>query len=233
MKLKNKIAIFDFCETLTNFQTADRFVNFILKDNNCNNSVWVNTLNRLIYIMTLLRVFAILNIIAPRLNLSKRILLLKLRGVSKEVIHAKAIDYLEKVINPRINRNILERLREYKRNGYLVFISSGGYEPYLNLFSKQEGIDKLFCTQIEFIKGKATGFIKGKDCMFINKVTLLEEYLKANKITFEDSVVYSDSFSDLPLLKWANSAYVISYNNSRSWVVKGGFNEIIIKDESK
>jgi HAD superfamily hydrolase (TIGR01490 family) len=226
MEAIKKIAIFDFCETLTSFQTADRFVNYVVQDNK---SIWVNFLNQIIYILNSFRVFTAINLVFPKWNLSKKICLMKLKGIPEDVIKTKALNYIDEIIYPGINIMILEKLRNFKRNGFLVFISSGGYEPYLTLFSEREGVDKLFCTRIEFIGGKASGAIVGKDCMFENKLTMLKEYLSFEEIVFNDSYVYTDSISDLPLLKWAKNPHVISYNKSQYWSKLNGFNEILLK----
>jgi len=64
--------------------------------------------------------------------------------------------------------------------------------------------------------------------MFDTKVHLIEEFLKSTNYNLKDSIVYSDSKTDLPLLKWASNAYVISYNKSQRWPYEVGLDEIIL-----
>jgi HAD superfamily hydrolase (TIGR01490 family) len=220
------LVVFDFCETLVDFQTADCFVDFVIADRI---KFIHHLLNFAIKILTKVRVISLINLINPKLNISKRLYLLKIRGVEEEVVNSKAISFLNTIIQNRYNCEVLHKLRMHKKVGDYIIISSGGYQPYLKLFSEKEEVDKLFCTQIEFKAGFATGKIIYADCMFDNKVKLLEEYLRHNKdIQFKNTIVYSDSITDLPLLKWANQAFVLSYNISQNWALKNNLNEIIL-----
>lgn len=226
MTKARNLVVFDFCETLVDFQTADCFVDFVIADRV---KVITQLLDFAIKFLNRLRVIPLINLINPKLNISKRLNLLKIHGVKIDVVRTKAMDFVNTVIQNRYNNELLHKLREHKKKGDYIIVSSGGYEPYLKLFSEKEEVDKLFCTQIEFKSGFATGKIIDTDCMFENKVKLLEEYLTNNRdIQFTKTIVYSDSISDLPLLKWANQAYVVSYNASQNWAVKNNFNEIIL-----
>jgi HAD superfamily hydrolase (TIGR01490 family) len=225
MEKSRNIVVFDFCETLTKFQTADRFVDFVLNDTNFFYSSFLNLVYK---VLIKLRFIAFVNKFKPKWNLSKRLYLLKLRGVSEQFVRQKAVNYLNEIILPGLNSEIYNKFKSHKDNGDLVIISSGGYEPYLSEFCKSEKIEKLFCTNIEFKNGIATGFILGSDCMFDTKVHLIEEFIKSANYNITDSIVYSDSKTDFPLLQWASKAYVISYNKSQMWPNEVGLNEIIL-----
>jgi HAD superfamily phosphoserine phosphatase-like hydrolase len=108
-----------------------------------------------------------------------------------------------------------------------ILIVSGGYAPYIKYFSEINKLHYSFATEIEFNNNKATGKFIGKDCLYAQKVLLLNQYLKENALDFDKSVAYSDSITDLPLLKWANKAYVVSKNTSQKWAKENGLNEII------
>ena len=75
---------------------------------------------------------------------------------------------------------------------------------------------------------KLTGFFLGKDCLFQQKVVLIEKYIKDNHLKFSETIAYSDSKTDLPLLQWADEAIVVSKNESQAWASSYGFKEIII-----
>jgi phosphoserine phosphatase len=58
-------------------------------------------------------------------------------------------------------------------------------------------------------------------------VYLLEKFINETNIIYSKSIVYSDSITDLPLLKWADEAVVISKSKSQLWANDFGFKEII------
>ena len=109
----------------------------------------------------------------------------------------------------------------------IVIIISGGYSPYIKVFAEQHGIKYFFATEIELSKNKVTGHFSGKDCLNQQKVELLEQFLQDNPIQFSSSIAYSDSSSDLPLLKWVNEGYVVSKDSSQKWAFENKLKEII------
>ncbi len=219
-----QLVIFDFCETLVNFQTADSFVDFIIKKENYTKFRWVNILNK---ILTKTRFLAVLNKFSPELNPSKRLKLFQIRGLAEAKVNQYAIDfYNEKIMSNRI-MPLYEKMQKHIENKDFVIIISGGYTPYLKVFSEKHNIQAFFGTEVETRDSKLTGLFSGKDCLHGQKIDLLEKYIKENQINFTNSISYSDSITDLPLLKWTDEAFVISKNKSQSWVKSYGFKEII------
>ena len=77
---KDKLALFDFCDTLVGFQTANQYVRYIVK----NFSTSYVKLRHLFYILLLkLRVIKILESLFPSNNIQKRIILWQIKGVKK------------------------------------------------------------------------------------------------------------------------------------------------------
>jgi HAD superfamily hydrolase (TIGR01490 family) len=221
---KPNLVIYDFCETIVSIQTADRFINFCL-ENNKKKSI-ITVIEKL---LTVGRFFAIVNLMYPKLNLSKRINLFKIRGFDESQLQIFASKYYKDIIKPCFNLTILDILKQdITDNNKIVVIVSGGYNFYLQLFCEEFGINYLLSSKIEIVNGKATGFLNDKDCLFEEKVNLLNRLIKEKKIEFNHSIVYTDSITDLPILNWANEKYVISYNKSQKWALDNKFSEIIL-----
>jgi phosphoserine phosphatase len=124
--------------------------------------------------------------------------------------------------------NLIKPLYQLMQNpisGDHVLVISGGYAPYIKVFSEKHQIKAYFATEMALAAGKLTGKFAGKDCLYGQKTVLLEEYLKHNTINLPEN--YSDSSSDLPLLQWAGEAFVISRGQSQPWAKTYGFKEII------
>lgn len=216
--------VFDFCETLVNFQTADAFVDYIIEQKKHNRLAFLNFIGRVFY---RLRIIALANKLIPGLNLSKRLKLYQLKGLLQSDLDAYAISFYHQRIKGNLIDNVYKKLQAHQKNGDFICISSGGYLPYIKIFAQENNISLVFATQIEVKKGIVTGHFMGKDCLDIQKTFLLKEYYTAKEVNFDRTIAYSDSPTDLPLLKWAKQAYVVSSKKPQAWAANHGFKEII------
>lgn len=219
-----KIAFFDFCETLIGFQTADAFVNYILKQT-------VDSHRRLkwplcLYIfLSRIKVLNFLDkVTRHKYSINKRLVLLQLRNQKEIVLKKLAVSYYQDVIKPNIIHPMLELLKEKQKDAWKIVIVSGGYDIYIHLFAKEFNVDGIISSQIEFKNGICTGCIKGLDCLGKNKVLLLNKQYDRE---FISSIAYSDSITDLPLLKWVNEGWVVSKDKSQLWAKNHNLKEII------
>jgi len=219
-----QLVVFDFCETLVNFQSADRFVEYVIKNENYRKYRWLFHVNR---ILSKTRVLSVLGKFFPELNPSKRLKLLQVKGMSQEKIKKYAQEFYEDNVMPNLIHPLYELMQSHIKNGDYVLILSGGYSPYINVFSQKHQVKAFFATEIAFKAGKVTGKFEGKDCLYGQKTVLLQQYLQNNKINYTKKIAYSDSASDLPLLQWADEAFVISKRKSQPWAKQYGFKEII------
>lgn len=222
MPNEEKIAIFDFCETLANFQTADPYVDYVRLHFRSKRMRFLET-ERSLAIKS--KIFAVIGIITrhkyPIYKLSK---LYQLRGLSQVELEKYAERYYQDIIKPNLIPSMVEILRQKQQEGYKTFIVSGGYDIYLKFFAAEYNVDQVLSTRIGFRKNIATGIFHGIDCINENKVLLLDQILNRSELYSE---AYSDSITDLPLLKWANEGYVISHKNSQKWAKENNFQEII------
>ena len=70
------------------------------------------------------------------------------------------------------------------------------------------------------------GTFRGLDCMRSNKVILIKKKF-GDMLDIVDTIAYSDSKSDLPLLLMVKDGYVISKNKSQIWSVENKLKEIL------
>lgn len=223
-----KLVVFDFCETLVDFQTADAFIDFVTEKELYNKFKYIKYLTSF---LTQTRVLAFFNKFFHEWNVSKRLKLYQIKGISEEKINQYSKDFYEEKLMRHLIKPLYALFLKHSNEGSHVIIISGGYEPYIRFFSEKHNIDYYFATKIAFEKNKVSGFFLGKDCLFKQKVVLLEQYIAQNNITFEESIVYTDSVTDIPILKWAKSAFVVSKNKPQIWAKEMGFNEIIWEND--
>ena len=218
-----KVAVFDFCDTIVNFQTADNFVLYVSG----------NTQNKRIkkrrFVINAIKGGCIIKKIdkktGGKFSLCKRMVLWQLRGITVDELNKCAEDYYEKEIVPNMYADMLELVVSHQKDGYLVYISSGGYDVYIERFAKEYGLDGCFCTKLKYKNGIFTGRMDGKDCMRENKTEMLNAYFSRRP---EQVIAYSDSKSDLPLLMWADNGVVVSRKIGREWPKEYGLREHIL-----
>ena len=218
----NKIAFFDFCETLIDFQTADAFVDYVRETTKDSR---ILKFYKLYSLLKKTQIIKLLDFITRyKYSINKRLVLLQLRGQEENFIRGMASKYYEQKIKPHFILPIIELLKEKQRDEWDIVIVSGGYDVYINLFANEYNISGIMSSQIEFKNGVCTGLIKGLDCMRNNKVVLLNNKYKRTDFF---SVAYSDSITYLPFLKWVDEGWVVSKYKSQLWPKKYALKEII------
>ena len=215
------MVFFDFCETLVNFQTADGFVDFVREKSGCKRMLKIEKLQKL---LIKLRFFAVCYKVFPKKSIEKRFKLFQLRGFSMDELNEYSKLFYSEKIKSNFIQEIFEKFLKHKSEGDTIVVISGGYSLYLKHFIEEFNIPHLFASEIEFKNNYCTGLIKGMDCLYDNKVTFIEGHgIEKEQNTF----AYSDSITDLPLLKWVKRGIVISKNIPQKWAIQNGFEEII------
>lgn len=218
----NKVALFDFCETLANFQTADPYVDFVRA------KVGTSRMKRWEFVKSLYNKSRLLQFLFIKLSknpsIGKSLKLYQLKGLKEELLEDLGRQYYIEVVKPNLIPETCKEMLRLQREGYNIYLVSGGYNLYLKWFVEDFGLDGFWSTKIAFKDGICCGIFQGEDCMREQKVEVLNKYFKQKP---DYSVSYSDSESDLPFLKWTTSCCVVSKKHSQDWAKKNGLKEII------
>jgi phosphatidylglycerophosphatase C len=196
---KKTLVIFDFCETLVNFQTADHFVNYIFQKKPSFFGICVEILRQFLKIFRL-----------GSGDLNKRLQLLKIKNLDYGYINIFAKKYFEEILCQSVIPVSLSKFEWHKKQGHFIIIISGGYMEYINYFSEHFKFDKVIATELKTKNGKFTGKISGLDCMGYNKLIKLNNTLNLEDYDLTKSYCYTDSLSDLPILSLVGNRFLIS-----------------------
>jgi phosphoserine phosphatase len=153
--------------------------------------------------------------------------LFSIKGVKQNKLMPLGKEYFEFLTN-NLNFEIVSLLYDHINNGDHVIIVSGGYLNYLSYFKDHFKINAILSTKILIKNDTCSGLIEGKDCMFEDKIIYIKNYIKNCNLNFEKSVCYTDSITDISLLKWVDIPVVVSNKVSQTWAKENHFNEIII-----
>ncbi len=216
----NKVALFDFCETIANFQTADAYVRYVQS-----HSVPTNTGIRLLYnILNQSRILGVVRRLKPKGSVDKRFILKQMKGRTYEEMDRLAEDYYNNMIKPNMIEPVVTELRRLQSEEYGIYIISAGYDIYLKYFVQDFKVDGLLSTKVEFKDGVCTGRFDGQDCMFDYKIDYINSMIKGDHSQW---LAFSDSITDLPMLELVGNPVVISRGKSQTWAEKKGFKQII------
>lgn len=222
----NKLAFFDFCDTLVSFQTADAFVDYVRKmeGNSC-----MRYLEFILIILRKIWILPVLNKFFPDAAIGKKIKLFQLRGFTYEKLNNLASSYYKEIIKPNFIKPVVAEMQKHAQQDYEICLVSAAYSIYLKYFAEEYQIKHIISTEILFdqTSNRCHGTISGKDCISAEKINRMKDYFVGENVNYKDCVSYSDSKSDLPMLLLTGTAVVVSRANSQSWSHQNKFKEII------
>jgi HAD superfamily hydrolase (TIGR01490 family) len=120
--------------------------------------------------------------------------------------------FLHECIAPRLLRAGMDCIEQHRRDGHLLVLTTATNRVLTELTAQALGIEHLIATECEIgADGRFTGALAGRPNMREGKVVRLREWLAARgrALEREDSVFYSDSINDLPLLQAVRRAVVV------------------------
>lgn len=206
MTNKSILAIFDFCGTLINMQTANPFILGLARQ--------YPSLKRLA--LEIVRI-SLLKTGKLRGKTHKKFLLKQASGIHCNTVTNYAHRYLHEMLLPNENMSIVRKMKEHKELGHYVVIVSAGYENYISAYAKYHGIPNFAATKLEEKNSVLTGKILKNDCIGKEKLRRLSELLDLSSFNLQNSYAYSDHISDVPLLELVGNRMVIESGQDMSW----------------
>ncbi len=192
--MKDKFALYDYCETLIDSQTANEFA-------------FQYTLERLGVVKKIQAVlFSKLRVFKKN---RKWLLLGLLKGQTKEDIESFSTYFAEGWLLEHHNDKLMDDLNEKKSKGYKIIIISAGFGSYIEAHNRFVGADKIIANEFSYVDGLFSGLICGADCHGAEKVRRLESSVGLGKIDLKNSYFYSDCLSDLPLFEIFGNTYFV------------------------
>lgn len=127
-----------------------------------------------------------------------------------DALHARfMIDFIE----PMMLDKAAALLQEHRDNGDYLLIVTATNRFITEPIAQRLGVDDLIATDLEERDGVYTGKIAGTPCFQSGKIDKLKEWLQRQPadagLSLANSVFYSDSFNDLPLMEAAATAVAV------------------------
>lgn len=197
-----KLAIFDVDFTITKKETLLQFYKFMIK----NNIKYIIYLPKIL-IAGLLYVLKLIDA-----EKAKIIFISFINGVKEKDMDDLVKKFYHEKLKRIIYKDAYETIKKRKQEGYKIYLISASPEFYLNEFYNIKEVDKVIGTRVIIENGIYKKKFIGKNCKGDEKVIRLNEVLKEENISvdFQNSFMYSDSLSDLPLFNLVGNPYLIN-----------------------
>ncbi len=202
-----KIAIFDFCDTLYHGQSFDHFILYLYQN------FEVPFVKKKIVILS--------NLFTKNTLNRKNNLLSPFKNLSKEKFEEIFLQFYNKKIKIGFNAKIIKLLLQHKSNNYKILIASGGLYEYLKYLKNDIPVDYLIATKLYFKHNLFTGKILNKECLGKNKMDMIKNNIDFSIYNMNASYVYTDHFSDLNLLRLVGHPMIVGKNDKKpTWAPK-------------
>lgn len=201
-----KLAIFDIDFTLTKKETSIELYKYMLKKD----PRLIKHLPR--HLITLL----LYGIKFYDEKKSKEAFLRFLDGVEEKQVQKIVKDFYREKLSSIIYEDAINMIKKLKNEGYKVYLISASGEFYLNELYNIKEVDKIIGTKFKIENGVFKSLMEGANCKGEEKIKRLMEELKKDNIEpdFKNSLMFSDSLADLPLLKLVGKGYLINYKKN-------------------
>ncbi|WP_253199850.1 HAD-IB family hydrolase [Clostridium estertheticum] len=204
--MKEKLAIFDVDYTITKRETLVEFYIFMLKKN----PKYIKYLPKSIF-SSLFYVFKIYDA-----SKAKKTFIRFIDGIEENDMKKIVKEFYEKRLSKILYKDAIDTIKKMKKGGYKIYLISASAEFYLSELYNIKEVDKVIGTRFIKENGLHRNQILGENCKGEEKVKRLKEVLLKENIDvdFENSCMFSDSLSDLPLFNLVGHPYLINYKKT-------------------
>jgi HAD superfamily hydrolase (TIGR01490 family) len=134
-----------------------------------------------------------------------------------DIIRGKPVSEFERLgpdvvaaLLPRVYPTILELAREHQRAGRPIYIASAATQDTVALIAAELGFDGAIGTKLARSDGHYTGELDGPFSYREGKVEGMRALAERESLSLKDSYGYSDSASDLPMLRVVGVAVAVN-----------------------
>lgn len=192
-----RVVFFDFDGTLTRTDTVLPFIRF------CYN-------NPLIFYLKLLMISPILLAYLAKWVSNQRakeaVFRTFLRGWTNEQFYQFAQQFAQTQLPQLLRPEGMEKLKFHQKQGDKCILVSASLQAYLQVWGEINGFHGVLATELATENHILTGELHGENCHDWGKVRRIEQVF--GQIIWQNSMAYSDSLVDLPMLQHAQTGFL-------------------------
>ena len=190
--MKKNLVIFDLDNTILNGDSDYSWINFLIEEGHVNQKEY-ELKNKYFYDQYH----------EGKLNYDEwaEFALSTIKGKTPNQMTDLLSHFLNMVIEPMINIYALRLLHNHNHDNDIMLLASATNSVIVEPIAKRLGFKNVVATEVEVIDGIYTGKVFGRPALGEGKLIKVTEWAASNGINnFEDTIFYSDSINDLPLL---------------------------------
>lgn len=138
-----------------------------------------------------------------------------IQGKTRADVEAIGQELYESALKPHIAEAGLLEIRTKRDEGCTIVVLSGAFEFLLGPFCADQGIDLWRSTRLSYELDRCTGFLEGSEHLAEAKSLYVQELFMGREIDWEESSVYSDELTDLPLFSLVGNKYFIVHDGRK------------------
>ena len=202
--MQNNVILIDICGTLFQSNTTFDFLDFFIKNQSyryfrkiMQTHIW-HYFNSIIYKIT-------------HIDLSRKIALSYLKGISKEKLLLKADEFYSQYLEQRKIKEVWQLIETLKSNTTTLVLVSGTIDPIAQIVSKKINIPIFISSKLAYKNNFCQGKLK-LDALHSKSKLLLKQ-----NITLPYQHIITDNPGDITLIKQSKNATIVIYNNLIRW----------------
>lgn len=134
----------------------------------------------------------------------------RLRGIKREFLEKIAIETFNRQLKSQIYTDAIELVENLKKEGHRVIAATSSMDFLVEPVLEYLGITDVISSRLEILDGVTTGNLNGEPAFGDSKKNAVVSFFETENLSFKDSVFYSDSFNDLPLLDFCEKAIAVN-----------------------
>lgn len=144
-----------------------------------------------------------------------RLALRLLKGKTRAEVEAIGHELYESALKPYIAEAGLVEIKAKRDEGCTVLVLSGAFDFLLGPFCADQSVDLWRSTRLNYDLDRCTGSLEGGEHLAEAKSLYVQELFKEKNIDWEESSVYSDELTDLPLFSLVGNKYFIVHDGRK------------------
>lgn len=201
-----RIAIFDLDETLTKKGTWGRFVIGTLKGKPLK---WIPFLATSIFSQALYMLR-----FGPREHVKENMMRWTLSGRTREELETLAAGFADNEFSEGLRTRSKAMIEKHRASGDRIIIASAAVDLIVDPIAKRLGINERVCTKMAYnTENRLARKLGGMNCYGKGKLIMVREYLEQDPEfdrTHTHITMYSDSRSDLDIMRWADVGIAVN-----------------------
>lgn len=212
----DKLALFDFCGTIVNYQTLGPYLEYVLANE-------APTKHRILCNAASKFFFRVIDILIAKVGihcfLYKLLMVRQLKGIPRSTLKKYGTEYYQQIVRNNLISETVDLLKKLREDGYRIVIVSAGSDLYIGDFAKEYRIKDLITAEFGFADEKCTGRLLF-ECMYEEKARRINDFIRELDKPCLCEIACSDSVSDLPMLELCKRKIVISHGTHQQWVTE-------------